>query len=167
VSRFFRLRGVGLTLCALLASLMLSSCSTPPADRPIDSMYVRLEQSGTSLDPLSALGLINAYRSKKGLPPLQLDPELMKAAEGSAGKAAAEDRSTFGEMPQLPASGGRSAHIKLSAGYLTLAEAFSGWRDVPLYDRAMLSPQARFLGIAAIRAPHAKYRVYWALATDG
>jgi hypothetical protein len=38
---------------------------------------------------------------------------------------------------------------------------------VPLYDRAMLSPQARFLGVAAVRAPSAKYRVYWALATDG
>ena len=167
MSRFSPARGVCLNLCALLAGLLLSSCSTPPADRPIDSMYVRLEQNGTSLDPVSALGLINAYRNKKGLPPLQLDADMMKAAEVSAGKAAAEDRSTFGEMPQLPASGGRSAHIKLSAGYLTLAEAFSGWRDVPLYDRAMLSPQARFLGVAAIRAPGAKYRVYWALVTDG
>ncbi len=167
MSRFSSVRGVGLNICALLAGLLLSSCSTPPADRPIDSMYVRLEQNGTSLDPVSALGLINAYRNKKGLPPLQLDVDMMKAAEVSAGKAAAEDRSTFGEMPQLPASGGRSAHIKLSAGYLTLAEAFSGWRDVPLYDRAMLSPQARFLGVAAIRAPGAKYRVYWALVTDG
>lgn len=167
MSRFSSVLGVGLNVCALLAGLLLSSCSTPPADRPIDSMYVRLEQNGTSLDPVSALGLINAYRNKKGLPPLQLDADMMKAAEVSAGKAAAEDRSTFGEMPQLPASGGRSAHIKLSAGYLTLAEAFSGWRDVPLYDRAMLSPQARFLGVAAIRAPGAKYRVYWALVTDG
>ncbi len=167
MSRFSSVRGVGLNICALLAGLLLSSCSTPPADRPIDSMYVRLEQNGTSLDPVSALGLINAYRNKKGLPPLQLDADMMKAAEVSAGKAAAEDRSTFGEMPQLPASGGRSAQIKLSAGYLTLAEAFSGWRDVPLYDRAMLSPQARFLGVAAIRAPGAKYRVYWALVTDG
>lgn len=167
MSHFSSVRGVGLNICALLAGLLLSSCSTPPADRPIDSMYVRLEQNGTSLDPVSALGLINAYRNKKGLPPLQLDADMMKAAEVSAGKAAAEDRSTFGEMPQLPASGGRSAHIKLSAGYLTLAEAFSGWRDVPLYDRAMLSPQARFLGVAAIRAPGAKYRVYWALVTDG
>ncbi|MCX7316346.1 MAG: CAP domain-containing protein [Hyphomicrobiales bacterium] len=167
MSRFSSVRGIGLNICALLAGLLLSSCSTPPADRPIDSMYVRLEQNGTSLDPVSALGLINAYRNKKGLPPLQLDADMMKAAEVSAGKAAAEDRSTFGEMPQLPASGGRSAHIKLSAGYLTLAEAFSGWRDVPLYDRAMLSPQARFLGVAAIRAPGAKYRVYWALVTDG
>ena len=167
MSRFSSVRGVGLNICALLAGLLLSSCSTPPADRPIDPMYVRLEQNGTSLDPVSALGLINAYRNKKGLPPLQLDADMMKAAEVSAGKAAAEDRSTFGEMPQLPASGGRSAHIKLSAGYLTLAEAFSGWRDVPLYDRAMLSPQARFLGVAAIRAPGAKYRVYWALVTDG
>jgi uncharacterized protein YkwD len=145
----------------------LSACSTAPDQSVQDTLYVRLEQSGAQLDPVAAISLINAYRRSNGLHPLQLDGELMRAAEQAADKAAREDRSTFGEMPQLPLSAGRPAHIKLSAGYLTMAEAFSGWRDVPLYNRTLLSREARVLGLAAVRAPHAKYRVYWALATDG
>ena len=146
---------------------VLAACSTPPQQQPQDTLYVRLEQSGTQLDPVAAVSLINAYRRANGLAPLQLDGELMRVAEQAADKAAREDRSTFGEMPQLPLSAGRPAQVKLSAGYLTMAEAFSGWRDVPLYNKTLLSREARALGIAAIRAPQGKYRVYWALATDG
>ena len=132
-----------------------------------DSLYVRLEHAGAQLDPVAALSLINAYRRANGLPMLNLDGELMRLAEQSADKAAREDRSTFGEMPHLPLSAGRPAQVKLSAGYLTMAEAFSGWRDVPLYNRMLLSREARHAGIAAVRAPQGKYRVYWALAIDG
>ena len=154
-------------LSVVFVMAVVAACSTPPQQQSQDTLYVRLEQSGTQLDPLAAISLINAYRRSNGLHPLQLDGELMRAAEQAADKAAREDRSTFGEMPQLPLSAGRPAQIKLSAGYLTMAEAFSGWRDVPFYNRALLSREARSLGIAAIRAPQGKYRVYWALATDG
>ena len=150
-----------------VVSVGLAACSTPPQPQVQDTLYVRLEQAGAQLDPVAGASLINAYRRANGLPPLQLDGELMRAAEVAADRAAREDRSTFGEMPQLPLSAGRPAHVKLSAGYLTMAEAFSGWRDVPLYNKALLSRDARSLGIAAIRAPQGKYRVYWALATDG
>ena len=150
-----------------VVSVALAACSTPPQTQLQDTLYVRLEQAGAQLDPVAGASLINAYRRANGLPPLQLDGELMRAAEVAADRAAREDRSTFGEMPQLPLSAGRPAHVKLSAGYLTMAEAFSGWRDVPLYNKALLSRDARSLGIAAIRAPQGKYRVYWALATDG
>ena len=154
-------------LSVLCVVSVLAACSTPPQQQSQDTLYTRLEQAGTQLDPVAAVSLINAYRRANGLVPLELDGDLMRAAEQAADKAAREDRSTFGEMPHLPQAAGRPAQIKLSAGYLTMAEAFSGWRDVPLYNRALLSREARRLGIAAIRAPQGKYRVYWALATDG
>ena len=51
----------------------------------------------------------------------------------------------------------------VSAGYHTLAEAFSGWRDSPPHNRNMLEPKMRRMGIAAAYAPDTKYKVFWAL----
>ena len=51
----------------------------------------------------------------------------------------------------------------VSAGYLTLAEAFSGWRDSPPHNKNLLEPRMRRMGIATAYAPGSKYRVYWAL----
>ena len=50
----------------------------------------------------------------------------------------------------------------VSAGYHTLAEAFSGWRDLPPH-RANMLKRAPQMGIAAVYAPNSKYRVFWAL----
>jgi uncharacterized protein YkwD len=147
--------------------LALAACAGPQTgSEPRWGIYTRLEQPGTALDEASALGLVNAWRMRNGVPPLVWDPALAALGRDNAARAAAEDRSTFGEVPNLVALGGSGASVKLSAGYLTLAEAFSGWRDMPAQNRAMLDPQARRLGIAAVRAPQAKYRVYWALATS-
>ncbi len=50
----------------------------------------------------------------------------------------------------------------ISAGYHTLAEAFSGWRDSPPHRANMLNQGATRMGIAAAYAPNSKYKVYWA-----
>jgi uncharacterized protein YkwD len=58
----------------------------------------------------------------------------------------------------------------VSAGYHTLAEAFSGWRDSPPHRANMLSRDVTKLGIAASYAPNTKYKVFWTLilaSTDG
>ena len=55
------------------------------------------------------------------------------------------------------------AQANLSAGYHTLAEAFSGWRDSPAHNAVMLAPRATRMGIATAYAPNSKYKVYWAL----
>lgn len=59
--------------------------------------------------------------------------------------------------------GYESADANLSAGYRTLAEAFSGWRDSPEHNAVMLAPGATRMGIATAYAPGSKYKVYWAL----
>jgi len=51
----------------------------------------------------------------------------------------------------------------VSAGYHTLAEAFSGWRDSPPHKANMLNSGVTKLGIAASYAPDTKYKVFWTL----
>ena len=51
----------------------------------------------------------------------------------------------------------------IGAGYHTLAEAFSGWRDSPPHRANMLLKGATRMGIAAVYTPKSKYKVYWAL----
>src|SRR5436190_21220139 len=51
----------------------------------------------------------------------------------------------------------------VSAGYHTLAEAFSGWRDSPPHRANMLKGDVTKLGIAASYAPSTKYKVFWTL----
>jgi uncharacterized protein YkwD len=148
---------------ALTAILALNGCSTPQAPE-MSAIYARLDKSGSSIDAGAALSMINAYRQSKRLAPLSEDQALSSEAATIASTAAHEDKSTFGEMPDM-AQGkvGAEKIIRVSAGYYTVAEAFSGWRGVPQHDAAMLSPNATKLGIATALAPNAKYKVYWTL----
>jgi uncharacterized protein YkwD len=57
----------------------------------------------------------------------------------------------------------KKAVENISAGYHTLAEAFSGWRDSPPHRANMLNAGANRLGIAAVYSPQSKYKVFWAL----
>ena len=58
---------------------------------------------------------------------------------------------------------GEQAVENVSAGYHTLAEAFSGWRDSPPHRANMLKSGVTKLGIAATYAPNTKYKVFWTL----
>jgi len=51
----------------------------------------------------------------------------------------------------------------VGAGYRTLAEAFSGWRDSPSHNANMLKAGVTRLGIGTAYAPKSKYKVYWSL----
>ena len=57
----------------------------------------------------------------------------------------------------------RHAVENVSAGYHTLAEAFSGWRQSPPHNANMLDPAVRRMGIATAYVPGSKYHVFWAL----
>ena len=64
------------------------------------------------------------------------------------------------------ASSGFDARVaveNVGAGYHTLAEAFSGWRDSPPHRANMLNGSVNRMGIAAVYAPQSKYKVFWAL----
>ena len=66
-----------------------------------------------------------------------------------------------------PGVGGSVAVENVGAGYHTLAEAFSGWRDSPPHRANMLNRGVTRMGIATAYAPASKYKVFWALILAG
>jgi uncharacterized protein YkwD len=134
---FARIVGCGL-FAAALAGCMLTDHEPPPGQ---PSFYRSLAQPGGELDPAAAQSMISGYRQNNGLTPVTIDPTLTRMALEQA-KVAAEN---------------------ISAGYHTLAEAFSGWRDSPPHRANMLLNGATRMGIAAVYAPNSKYKVFWSL----
>jgi uncharacterized protein YkwD len=134
-------------------------------------MYQRLDQSYQPVDQQAALSLINSYRQNKGLSALQLDPRLTAAAQEQAnGMAeAGQVRHSLKKTQTLPKRLARAnfdyshAAENISAGYWTLAEAFSGWRDSKRHNKNMLNKNVTHMGIATRYNPNVKYKVYWAL----
>jgi uncharacterized protein YkwD len=58
----------------------------------------------------------------------------------------------------------KSAAVEnVSAGYDTMAEVFSGWRQSPPHNANMLAPRMHRMGIAAASNPQTRYKVFWSL----
>jgi uncharacterized protein YkwD len=158
-------------LVLLVGLLALAACAGAdnymPKGEP--SFYRNLAQPGAELDATAAASMISGYRANNGLPAVALDPELMRMAQRQAQVMAARDRLDHEAgtpfVSRLKQSGydARAAAENISAGYHTLAEAFSGWRDSPPHRANMLLKGATRMGIAAVYTPRSKYKVYWAL----
>jgi len=159
--------------CARVAAMamlaLVGACAgdrEPPAD---PSFYRSLANGGAQLDPAAAASMISGYRANNGLTPVDIDPELMKLAEAQATAMASRDKldhnvtRTFSDRLKAQGYRARGAAENISAGYHTLAEAFSGWRDSPPHRANMLLGGATRMGIAAVYAPKSKYKVFWAL----
>jgi len=154
-----------------LASLgLLGACAgdqQPPTGEP--SFYRSLAASDAQLDAAAAASMISGYRSNNGLTAVTVDPELMKLAQAQAQAMASRDKLDHNVIRdfngRLRAGGyqARTAAENIGAGYHTLAEAFSGWRDSPSHRANMLLNGATRIGIAAVYAPKSKYKVFWAL----
>lgn len=156
--------------CAFIAALGLGGCASdfdPPPGQP--SMYRSLAAPGAVLDAAAAASMISGYRRNNGLDPVVIDPDLMRLADEQARAMAAKDRldHNVGKdfKTRLRGSGydAVAAAENISAGYHTLAEAFSGWRDSPPHRANMLLKGATRIGIAAVYAPGSKYKVFWAM----
>ncbi len=138
----------------------------PPAD---PSFYRSLANGGAQLDPAAAASMISGYRANNGLTPVDVDPELMKLAEAQAAAMASRDKldhdvaRSFHDRLKAQGYRSRGAAENISAGYHTLAEAFSGWRDSPPHRANMLHSGVTKMGIAAAYSPNSKYKVFWAL----
>ncbi|MBK5960220.1 hypothetical protein CCR97_18720 [Rhodoplanes elegans] len=148
--------------------LALAGCAgdrEPPAE---PSFYQNLAKGG-QLDPAAAASMISGYRRNNGLGAVTLDPALMRMAEEQAQVMAQRnklDHSVGGDFKTRIARSGFDAGVaveNISAGYHTLAEAFSGWRDSPPHRANMLSKEVTRMGIGAVYAPGTKYKVFWAL----
>jgi uncharacterized protein YkwD len=163
-------KGRIMSLCALatVIGIAVAGCATePPPAQP--AFYRSMAQPGAELDTDSAQSMISGYRRNNGLGELTLDPELTSLALAQARAMAARnklDHNVAGSLPvRIKKSGydAKTAAENISAGYHTLAEAFSGWRDSPPHRANMLLRGATRMGIAAVYAPESKYKVFWAL----
>lgn len=157
-----------LALAGALAAL-LAACAgdRPPPDKP--AFYESMARPDAKIDGPTAASMISGYRQNNGLSAVSVDPALMALAEAQAAAMARRDRldhNLSGPLAgRLKESGYRAvtAVENISAGYHTLAEAFSGWRDSPPHRANMLAKDATRIGIATAYAPRSKYKVFWAL----
>ena len=154
---------VGLGILAALLSACGGAALTPESGIP--SMYLPLTTGSASVDAAAARDMISAYRRNHGEAVLAIDPDLQKLAETEAAAMAASDKPSRSQTVRnaIGRLGYVAPEANLSAGYHTLAEAFSGWRDSPPHNAVMLAPEATRMGIATAYAPGSKYMVYWAL----
>jgi uncharacterized protein YkwD len=163
-----------MTCISLLAAIGLSlgGCAdTTPAPQASaqPSFYRSLANSGASIDPAAARDMISIYRTNNNLPVLSIDPALQRAAKARAEemvKAGSASPDSAAKLKARLASEGVVSGVaveNVSAGYHTLAEAFSGWRQSAPHNANMLNKSARRMGIATAYAPDSKYKVYWAL----
>jgi len=167
------LRPIAAALClcgALLGVLWLPGCADhDPNASGEPSFYLNLAHPDAVVDAAAAQSMISGYRKNNGLDVVTLDPQLMRLAEEQARAMAARDRLDHGvtrPFTERLHAGGYAASVaveNISAGYHTMAEAFSGWRDSPQHRANMLLSGATRIGIAAVYAPNSKYKVFWSL----
>lgn len=154
---------------ALLGMLMLGGCAGQEKSTEQPSFYVSMASSSARLDAEGAASMISEYRRNNGLGSVAIDPELMKAAETQSQAMATRnklDHDVVGPFAKrLKASGFDASKgvENISAGYHTMAEAFSGWRDSPSHRANMLASGVTKMGISAIYAPNSKYKVFWTM----
>ena len=155
---------------ALLSVAGLGGCARdndPPPGQP--SFYQSLAHADAQVDANAAQSMISGYRGNNGLGAVTVDPELMRLATEQARAMAARDKldhdvgHPFQERIQKSGYDAAVAVENISAGYHTLAEAFSGWRDSPPHRANMLNHDVTRMGIAAVYAPQSKYKVFWSL----
>jgi len=156
-------------IIAILGFLALGGCAADNVVTEQPAMYVNMADPGARLDPKAAASMISQYRQNNGLGGLTVDPDLMRLAESQSQAMAAKNKIEHDVKAPLAKrlnAGGYPATLaveNVSAGYQTLAEAFSGWRDSPPHRENMLKNGVTKLGIAASYAPNTKYKVFWTL----
>jgi uncharacterized protein YkwD len=162
---------IAFRLTSLVVTLALAGCASSPVGFTLSGepgFYKKLDATAAKVDKVAARDMISIYRTNQNLTRLTIDPALQTAAEEQALAMARADRMSHEVGGTLMSRlDGRLDHTSavenISAGYHTLAEAFSGWRDSPAHNKNMLNPAMRRMGIATAYVPESKYKVYWAL----
>ena len=156
------------TLCELTGGLLgCPAQEAKPSGPP--SFYRSMAAADDKLDAKVAASMISGFRRNNGLGIVTLDPHLMRMAEEQARAMASKNRfehDAAGPFTQRIKRSGYDAKVaveNIGAGYHTLAEAFSGWRDSPPHRANMLHSGVTKMGIAAAYSPQSKYKVFWAL----
>lgn len=144
---------LAIALATTLAACSMGGGGASTSMALASGLSARMDQPNTSLDRAQAVAMVNAYRSTQGVPALTPDSGL----DGTA-QALVNQYASTGVAPKTP--GGVT--MKLSAGYATFAETFSGWRNNPA-DAAGMTASATKAGVAAAFNADSSYGVYWVL----
>ena len=156
-------------MIAMIGLLALGGCAADAPSTEQPAMYLSMADGGAKLDPQAAASMISLYRQNNGLGAVVVDPQLMRLAETQSQAMASRnklDHDVKAPLARRLNAAGYPATVaveNVSAGYHTLAEAFSGWRDSPPHRENMLNSGVTKLGIAASYAPNTKYKVFWTL----
>lgn len=143
------------TAAVIFCVLLLAACGPAVQSGLAPALTARMDSGGARLDAGQALGIVNAYRVSVGAAPVSLDPGLSGVADGLARAYA-----TSGRQPQTPAS---ASAMRVSAGYPTFADTFSGWRNSPPDAAVLARPAARRAGLAVVHSAASEYGTYWVL----
>ncbi len=150
--------------------LALGGCSTDNyMSKEQPAFYLSMASADAQIDGPTAASMISGYRQNNGLNAVEVDPLLMQAAQVQSRAMAARNKmehDVAGKLDKrINASGFKAAKAveNIGAGYHTLAEAFSGWRDSPPHRENMLASGVTKIGIATSYAPNSKYKVFWTL----
>ncbi len=153
-----------LAIVSLLCGLCLAGCQPGgrtgvPSHGPyrLAGLEGGLGNGTMRLNEREALSLVSTYRRGHGLPALAYDPALMARAQ-----ALAETMARTGHLLHAnQATAG--TFVDVAAGHDTLEDAFSGWRYAPASRAHMLNGNMHRFAMAAVYAPHSRYRVFWAM----
>jgi uncharacterized protein YkwD len=153
-----------------LSACVLAACATSYEIAKTPAFYDDLARPGAQVNVAAAASLLSDYRRANGLPALAADDRLVAMAADQARRMAAADKLTHDPGGRVFAQRLKAANYdaaraveNIGAGYHTLAEAFSGWRDSSSHNKNMLLAGATRFGIATAYAPNSKYKVFWAL----
>ena len=141
---FGLVRGCAVAIGA--AALFGCTGNNLPEGQP--SFYQDLAGPAAALDADAAQSMISGYRHNNGLGVVTLDHSV---------------GAPFQERIRKSRFDASVAVENIGAGYHTLAEAFSGWRDSPPHRANMLNANVTRIGIAAVYSPKSKYKVFWSL----
>jgi len=147
--------------------------STPATSLELRSLFKGKQHDAReiSIDTNAAARILSDYRQRHGLGPVKLDPTLNRIAADHALKMAEADKVSHvvrgeGSFARRLRSGGYDAAVaaeNVGGGYVSLEDAFAGWRKSKGHNKNMLMPDITVMGIARADAAGSKYGAFWSL----
>ena len=156
-------------LTIAVAVFALAACTSNYVPKGEPSIYRDLARPGAELDAPAMASVISGYRANNGLEAVTLDPTLMRLAQAQASLMAKRNKldHNVGKpfATRIKGSGfdAKVAAENIGAGYGTIAEAFSGWRESSAHNANMLLKGVTRIGVAAVYAPNTRYKIFWSL----
>lgn len=123
---------------------------------------------GLDSEEWAFLPLINEYRAKYGVSPLQMSNTLAQASEWMSQDMAQKnyfshtDSLGRGLKDRLASFGyGGAMAENIAAGQKTAEEVFKAWESSPGHRENMLNPTYAVIGVGRIVADGSQYGIYW------